>query len=120
MSKPNKRKQTYHCISQKSNTHAICGLDIFTNDEYIIWDYPKDFMDNKAGAFYSPYTKCKECLDHEDLPLLVLGEIDKPSTRYGQITVNNKGAFAMGTATTGGTITSTGMGSFMHGYKGLD
>jgi hypothetical protein len=70
--------KTYHCstftdvegIGVGTST-TLCGVDTASQS----WDYPLDFVECKVSPL-AGRTKCKECANHPDLPMALLGDLD--------------------------------------------
>jgi hypothetical protein len=65
----------YHCSSldkdEAGNFHTICGISTASQS----WDHPLDFVENEIGPAYM-YEKCKDCENHPDLPMALLGDLE--------------------------------------------
>jgi hypothetical protein len=65
----------YHCSSldegDEGTFHTLCGLSTASES----WDWPLDFMECEIGPAYG-HDKCKDCENHPDLPMALLGDVD--------------------------------------------
>lgn len=65
----------YHCASmidtewsETIQRRTLCGASI----EGLAWDFAEDFLEKERSAFLKK-PRCQKCLEHEDMPLLLLG-----------------------------------------------
>ena len=78
---------TVHCVDmdmwvafharQTSAVRTLCGAEIHKDSmlmHHTVFSTPKDFKEE--NRFHRSWIRCGKCLMHEDLPLLVLGDMD--------------------------------------------
>jgi len=73
-------KKYYHCSSLDEPGPNIddyyttlCGI----STKHESWDFPYDFAECDVGPAYG-YEKCKICVDHPDMPMALLGDLEEP------------------------------------------
>ena len=65
----------YHCSAMEEDEWGdfltVCGIPT----AFESWDHPLDFMECEIGPAYHRQ-KCKECENHPDMPLALLGDLE--------------------------------------------
>jgi hypothetical protein len=70
-------EKLYHCSSlterdeNGNGSITLCGI----STGFLSWDFPMDFVECKVGPAYG-HGKCKDCENHPDLPMALLGDVD--------------------------------------------
>ena len=76
----------YHCAAitkaqrdDGAEISFLCGKVLKRNGKLVLkgsWDFPKSFIDSGVGS-WSGNTKCPECAESADLPLMYLAELEE-------------------------------------------
>ena len=68
-------EKKYHCSTLEEDewgeSRTLCGI----STAFQSWDYPLDFAECEIGPAYHRQ-KCKECENHPDMPLALLGDLE--------------------------------------------